>query len=148
MASNIHVSTKLANTWLDCMGNSGATHAATNFDSGNLDIRDGTQPGPDSAVAGTLISQVPLPADAFGVPATRSMAKAGTWEDSAANATGTPTHFRLKRTGDTDGADTTTWARIEGTCGSPSGYDLNLDSASITINQKVTINTFTWSYAA
>jgi len=118
--------------------------AGINFDSGALDIRTGAAPGPNAAVGGTLLAQITLPADAFAAAASPSIAKAGTWEDTSANAAGTAAHFRMKQSGDADGATGSTDERIEGTVGQGSG-DLDLDNTTIAVGQQVTINTWTFS---
>ena len=74
------------------------------------------------------------------------MAKAGTWSDSSADATGTAAHFRIRQTGDTNGATGSTDERIEGTVtATGGGGDLTLDTTSIASAQTVTINTFSLS---
>lgn len=112
------------------------------FDGGVLEIRTGAAPGAGAADSGTLLVSITLPTPAFGAAAAGVAAKAGTWEDASADATGTAAHFRIKQAGDTGGATGATDERIEGTVGT-SGADLNLDSVSITAGQGVTIDTFT-----
>lgn len=94
------LSTGLRNHILNSTGNSAA---GINFDSGSLQIRTGAAPGPDAAVAGTLIVDIPLPADAFDNAASGAMAKLGTWSADADNS-GTAAHFRLARSGDAGGS--------------------------------------------
>jgi hypothetical protein len=125
---------------LDGVGNSGS---GINFDSGVLEIRSGAAPGPEAAEGGTLLASITLPADAFAAASGSSMAKAGTWQDASADGTGTAAHFRMRRSGDSGGASTTT-SRLEGTVGT-SGADINLDSTSITAGQSVTITSFSFS---
>lgn len=138
------LSTKMANVILDAIGNAGA---GINFDSGILEIRSGAAPGPDAAATGTVLATITLPADAFAAAATKSMAKAGTWQDASADATGTAAHFRLRQTGDTNGATGTTDERIEGTVTiTGGGGDMELDNTSIASGQQVTINTFTLNH--
>lgn len=134
-------STAFANKILDAFGNAGA---GFNFDSGVLEIRTGAPPGADAADSGTLLASITLPADAFNAAATKSMTKAGTWQDASADAAGTAAHFRVKQSGDGGGATGSTDERIEGSVGQGSG-DLSLDNTSIEAGQQVTINTFTWS---
>lgn len=136
-------STAFANKVLDSFGNAGA---GFNFDSGTLKIRTGAAPGPDAAGSGTVLATITLPADAFAAGASKSMAKAGTWQDAAADATGTAAHFRVLQSGDTDGATGSTDERIEGTItGTGGGGDMELDNTSIATGQQVTITTFTFS---
>jgi hypothetical protein len=114
-----------------------------NFDSGVLEIRSGAAPGPEAAEGGTLLASITLPADAFAAASGSAIAKAGTWQDASADGTGTAAHFRMRRSGDSGGASTTT-SRLEGTVGT-SGSDINLDSVSITAGQSVTITSFSFS---
>ena len=134
------ISTALRNQILDGFGNAGT---GINFDSGVLEIRSGSAPGPDAADSGTLLASITLPADAFGAASAGSMAKAGTWEDSSADAGGTAAHFRIKQSGDAGGATGSTDERIEGTVTATSGGgDIELDSTTISATQTVTITSF------
>lgn len=136
-------STSLAHVILNGFGNAGA---GINFDSGTLEIRTGAAPGPDAAATGTVLATITTPADAFAAAAAKAMAKAGTWEDTSADATGTAAHFRFRQSGDTNGATGSTDERIEGTVtGTGGGGDMELDNVSIASGQVVTINTFTFS---
>lgn len=128
------ISTALRNVMCDA--------AVDLYDGGVLEIRSGAAPGPNAADGGTLLVSITLPTPAFGAAATGVAAKAGTWQDTSADATGTAGHFRIKQSGDTGGATGATDERIEGTV-STSGADLNLDSVSITAGQTVTVDTFT-----
>lgn len=116
----------------------------TTFNSGTLAIYSGTKPATANlAPTGTLLVAITLPADAFAAAASGAIAKAGTWEDASADATGTAGYFRLKASGDTDALDAA-FARIDGTVtATGGGGDLELDSVSITAAQSVTINSFT-----
>jgi len=125
---------------LDAIGNAGA---GINFDSGVLEIRSGAAPGPNAADGGTLLASITLPADAFGAASAGAMAKAGTWQDASADATGTAAHFRIKQSGDAGGATGSTDERIEGTVTATSGGgDIELDNTSIAAGQQVTISSF------
>jgi hypothetical protein len=101
-----------------------------------LKIRTGAQPT-DCATAdsGSVLATFDLPSDAFATAASGAKAKTGTWQETAADATGTAAHFRLYKT---DG----TTCVMQGSVGAGSG-DLSLDSVSITVGQQVTITTFT-----
>jgi hypothetical protein len=137
----VALSTALKNQILNGFGNAAA---GINFDSGILEIRTGAAPGPDAAATGTVLATITVPADAFAAAAAGSMAKAGTWQDTSADATGTAAHFRLRQTGDANGATGSTDERIEGTVTiTGSGGDLTLDNTSIATAQTVTVNTFT-----
>lgn len=134
------ISTALRNQIADGFLNAGT---GINFDSGVLEIRSGAAPGPNAADGGTLLASITLPADAFGAAATGVCAKAGTWEDTSADAGGTAAHFRIKQSGDTGGATGATDERIEGTVTATSGGgDIELDSTSISAGQTVTITSF------
>lgn len=102
-----------------------------------LKIRTGTQPADCAAAdSGTVLATFDLPADAMAAAASGAKAKSGTWQETAADATGTaPAHFRLYKN---DG----TTCVLQGTVGAGSG-DLSLDSVNITVGQQVTITTFT-----
>jgi hypothetical protein len=101
-----------------------------------LKIRTLSQPA-DCAAAdvGTVLATFDLPSDAMAAAASGSKAKSGTWQETAADGTGTAGHFRLYKT---DG----TTCVLQGSVGAGSG-DLSLDSVSITTGQQVTVNTFT-----
>lgn len=117
------------------------------YDSAVLEIRSGTIPADaDTAPTGSVLASITLPADSFGAAAAGVIAKAGTWQDTSADATGTATWFRIRQTGDL-GTTNTTDERIDGTVGT-SGADLNLDNTSIATGQQVTINTFTLTQPA
>jgi hypothetical protein len=114
-----------------CRTNLLDTGIDTDFDSGVLEIRTGTQPAAATdAATGTLLVSISLPADAFGAPASGQMAKSGTWSASASNS-GTAGWFRLRNAGDT--------VRIDGAVGA----ELTLDNTSISSGGTVTINTCT-----
>jgi hypothetical protein len=134
----IAISTALRDQIIDGIVNAAA---GINFDSGSLEIRTGAAPGPDAADGGTLLADITLPADAFGASSTGTASKAGTWEDTSADAAGTAAHFRIKQTGDAGGATGATDERIEGTVGQGSG-DIDLDNTNIAAGQTVTITSF------
>jgi len=125
----------------------GAFNAAAgiNFDSGVLEVRSGAAPGPEAASTGVLLASIPIPADGFAAASGTSVAKAGTWQDTSADATGTAAHFRMRRSGDAGGASTTT-SRIEGTATmTGGGGDITLDNVSIAVNQQVTITSLSFN---
>lgn len=130
-------STGFSNHVLDAAFNGAA---GDDFNSGILEGRTGADPGPDAADTGTVLFSVTCPADAFAAAAAKAVAKAGTWQDTAADAAGTAAHFRLREPGDANGASTTA-RRITGTIGQGSG-DLSLDNTNIAVGQQVTINAF------
>lgn len=102
-----------------------------------LKIRTGAGPGIGSADSGTVLATLTLPSDWMAAAASGSKAKAGTWQDASADATGTAAHFRIYAS---DG----TTQHIEGTVtATGGGGDLTLDNTSIAAGQSVTISTFT-----
>lgn len=138
----IAMSTTMKRVILDGVFNGGT---GINFDSGVLEIRSGSAPGPEAAETGTLLASITLPADAFAAASGSAAAKAGTWQDTSADGTGTAAHFRMRRSGDSGGISTTT-SRIEGTVtATGGGGDITLDNTSIAAAQQVTINTFSFS---
>lgn len=119
--------------------------AGINFDSGVLEIRSGAAPGPEAAESGTLLASIAIPADGFSAASGSAVAKAGTWQDAAADGAGTAAHFRIRRSGDAGGASTTT-SRIEGTVtATGGGGDITLDNTSIAVGQQVTITSLSFS---
>ena len=116
------------------------------FNAGVLEIRSGTAPAAAAtAPAGTLLASITLPADAFGAPAAGVIAKAGTWQDAAADAAGTATWARFKQSGDL-GTTNSTDIRCDVDIGATgSGATLELDNTSITVGQEVTVTAFTFT---
>lgn len=103
-----------------------------------LKIRTGAQPA-DCATAdsGTVLATLNLPSDWMSAAAAGAKAKAGTWEDTAADAAGTAAHFRIY---DSGGATCDIQGSVTATGG---GGDLTLDNTSIAIGQVVTVTGFT-----
>lgn len=105
-----------------------------------LKIRSGAAPANAAAAdSDTVLATFALPADWMAAAAAGAKAKLGTWEDTAADASGTAGHFRLYA------ADGTT-CHIQGTV-AVSGADLLIDNVSINANQVVTITSFTLTEA-
>ena len=121
-------------------------HSDDCYNSAILEIRTGAAPGPSAAATGTVLASITIPAAAHNASASGSATKAGTWEDTSADATGTAAHFRIRASGDANGADATV-QRVEGTVGQGSG-DLSLNNTSIAAGQTVTINTWTLTQPA
>ena len=103
-----------------------------------LRIISGTPPANcATAQTGTLLAALTLPADWMSAASAGSKALLGTWQDTAADATGTAGYFRiLDSTGTTCHAQGT----ITVTGG---GGDMTLDNTSINSNQTVTVTSFT-----
>jgi hypothetical protein len=88
-----------------------------------------------AAAAGTLLTEITLPADWMAAASAGSKAKAGTWSGTGA-AAGTAGHFRI-----VDNAGTT--CHMQGTVtATGGGGDMTLDNTSIAVSQAVTVNTF------
>jgi hypothetical protein len=100
-----------------------------------LKIRTGAAPA-DCATAdsGTVLASLTLPSDWLAAASAGSKAKAGTWEDTSADATGTAAHFRIY-------ASNGTTIHAQGTVGQGSG-DLSLNNTSLVAGQAVTITSF------
>lgn len=139
----ISISTALRNSILECMVNGGTS---INFNSGTLKIYSGTAPSVDAAAPASgdsVLVTITLPADAFGAASSGSAAKAGTWEDTSADNTGTAAYFRILQSGDSDGATGSSDERIQGSVtATGGGGDLTLDSTSISSGQTVTVTSF------
>jgi hypothetical protein len=118
------------------------TIESTNGTSCALEIRSGAPPA-DCATAGsgTVLATINLPTDWMAAASAGSKAKAGTWQDASADATGTAAHFRIYNSQATK--DNTT-CFMQGTVAT-SAADMIVDSASFTAGQSFTINTFTLS---
>jgi hypothetical protein len=131
-------STALTVSILDAIGNSGSGQSF--WDSAVLEIRSGTRPATaDTAPTGTVLASMTLPADAMGATSGHTMTFSGTWSDTSADATGTASWFRIKRSGDS-GTTNTTDKRLDGDVGATgSGLDMEINNTSIAITQVVTI---------
>lgn len=103
-----------------------------------LRVRTGAPPASCSdADTGTLLAAVNLTSPIFNAPSSGSMTFTGTWEDLAADDTGTAGHWRLF----TDGT-----CYAQGTCSaSGGGGDLILSTTTFTAGQPFSITTWTWS---
>jgi hypothetical protein len=107
-----------------------------------LKIRSGAQPATvATADSGTVLASLTLPSDWMAAASGGSKAKNGTWQDLAADATGTAAHFRIYAS---DGTTAHLQGSVTATGG---GGDLTLDNTSIAANQSVTISSFTLTEA-
>ena len=106
-----------------------------------LTIRTGTVPANCAAArAGTVLATMVLPSNWLADASGGSKAIAGTWQDTAADATGTAGHFSI---------DQGATCHIQGTVtATGGGGDMTLDNVSIAVGQQVTITTFTISIPA
>lgn len=139
MANSPSYSTGYRNALLD------GSDMTTLFSGGQLDIFSGSQPADADATegAGTVLASITLPTPAFAASASGgAIAKAGTWQDLSANATGTAAWFRMYDSAVTTGASTTA-VRIDGSVGLDSGtFDLEFDNISFTLGDPITVDTF------
>lgn len=103
-----------------------------------LRIYTGTKPANTAAAAtGTLLVEMTLPSDWMGAASSGQKAKAGTWQDASANATGDAGYFRIY-----DSAGTT--CHIQGTVTiTGNGGDMTLNKVNITTGDNVEITSFT-----
>lgn len=109
--------------------------------SAKLQLRTGAQPADcSSAPSGTLLCEIPLPADYMNAASAGAKTKLGTWSGSGA-AAGTAAHFRI-----VDTAGTT--CHMQGTVtATGGGGDMTLDNTSIAVSQAVSVTTFTLNEA-
>ena len=103
-----------------------------------LKIRTGSVPATcATADSGTVLATLSLPSDWMAAAASGAKSKSGTWEDAAADATGTAGHWRLYAS---DGTTCHAQGTLTATGG---GGDMTVDSTSFTSGQTFTISTFT-----
>ncbi len=122
-------STAIANARLDAVESTIGTSAI-------LKIRTGAPPATvATASTGTVLATCSLPSDWMAAASSRSKAKSGTWEDTAADNTGTAGHFEITAS---DG----TTVGMRGTVGTSSA-DMIVDSVSFTAGQTFTVTAFT-----
>jgi hypothetical protein len=122
-------STTVRNAWLDAIESTIGT-APT------LEIRSGSAPANcGTADSGTVLATLTLPSDWMAAASSGSKAKAGTWEDTSADATGTAGHFRVKVGGT---------CHIQGSItATGGGGDMTLDNTSLAAAQQFTVTAFT-----
>ena len=124
----IQLSTTVRNARLDQIETTISTSAI-------LKIRTGAAPANcGTADSGTVLATLNLPSDWLGAAASGVKSKAGTWQDTSADNTGTAAHFRVYDSGGTT-------CHIQGTVGT-SASDLIVDSTSFTAGQSFTISQF------
>ncbi len=89
---------------------------------------------------GTILANIPLTVGMMAAAASGAKSKAGTWEDTSANATGTAAHFRLECY--ESGSYYT--CHMQGTItATGGGGDMEVTSVSFTSGQKFEVDTFT-----
>jgi hypothetical protein len=103
-----------------------------------LKIRTGAAPATcATADSGTVLATLALPSDWMAAASSGSKAKAGTWEDTSADATGTAAHFRLYAS---DGTTCHAQGTVTATGG---GGDMTVDNTSFASGQAFTVTSFT-----
>ena len=104
-----------------------------------LKIRTGAQPATcATADSGTVLATLNLPSDYLAAAASGSKAKAGTWEDTSADAAGTAGHWRLYAS---DGVTCHAQGSVTATGG---GGDMTEDNTSFDAGQAFTVTA--WSF--
>ncbi len=127
----VQLSTAVRNARLDAIETIAGTSAVLKLRTGAAPANVGT------ADSGTVLATLNLPSDWMAAAASGAKAKAGTWQDAAADASGTAGHFRIYAS---DG----TTCHIQGTItATGGGGDMTLDSTAITAGQSITITGFT-----
>ena len=143
MALNPKFSTGLKNALLD------GTDMTSMFDgaTAQLVMYSGTQPTDADTTegAGTVLATIVLPTtNAFAASAVAgAIAKAGTWEDTSADASDTATWFRIYALSTETGASTT-FRRIDGTVGTAT-TDIVINNNILTIGDPIVVDTFSVS---
>lgn len=103
-----------------------------------LKIRTGAAPANCAAAdSGTVLANCTLPSDWMAAAGSGTKAKAGTWEDTSADATGTAAHFRLYAS---DGTTCHAQGTVTATGG---GGDMTVDNTSFATGQAFTVTSFT-----
>lgn len=126
----IQLSVAVRNARLDAIETTVGTSAV-------MKIRTGAQPADCAAAdSGTVLATLSLPSDWLAAASSGSKAKAGTWQDASADATGTAAHFRIYAS---DGTTCGLQGSVTATGG---GGDLTLDNVSVASAQTVTITSF------
>lgn len=104
-----------------------------------LKIRTGAQPAScATADSGTVLATLNLPSDYLAAASGGSKAKAGTWEDTSADAAGTAGHWRLYAS---DGVTCHAQGSVTATGG---GGDMTVDNTSFAAGQAFTVTS--WSF--
>jgi hypothetical protein len=127
----LQLSAAVRNAKLDAMETATGTSAVLKIRSGSVPANCAT------ADAGTVLATLSLPSDWLAAASGGSKAKAGTWEDLSADATGTAAHFRIYAT---DGTTCHWQGTVTATGG---GGDMTIDNTSIAAAQKITVTGFT-----
>ena len=127
----LQLSTAVRNARLDSIETTIGTSAI-------MRIRTGAAPA-DCATAdtGTVLATLNLPSDWLAAASGGSKAKAGTWQDTAADNAGTAAHFRIYDSGGTT-------CHLQGSVtATGGGGDLEVQNTSFAAGQQVTVTAFT-----
>lgn len=125
--ANLKIATTLRNNMMDEI----TTFVST---SGKIKIYAGTQPAGGGSPTGSLLATLTCNATAFAGAATGGVLTLNSiTQDSAADATGTATWFRLTKSDDT-------WVLDGDITATGGGGDLELDNTSIVINGTVAMS--------
>jgi hypothetical protein len=101
------------------------------------DLTAGAPANCAASITATVLATLTLPSDWMAAAGSGQKAKAGTWEDTSADGTGTCDFFRIFAS---DG----TTCHLQGTVtATGGGGDLTLDNASVAAAQAITITGFT-----
>ena len=125
----LQYSTTVRNAKLDAVETAIGTSAILRIRSGAAPAHCGT------ADSGTVLATINLPSDWMAAASGGTKALSGTWQDAAADATGTAAHFRVYDSGGTV-------CHMQGTVGT-SATDMIVDSTSFTAGQQFTVTAFT-----
>lgn len=103
-----------------------------------LRMRTGAPPANCAAGdTGTVLASPNLPSDWLALASGGTKAKAGTWQDTSADADGTAGHFRIYDSGGST-------CHFQGTVGATgSGADMEVDNVVFATGQTFTVTTFT-----
>lgn len=127
----LQMSTAVRNARLDAIESTIGTSAI-------LRIRTGSVPAScATADSGSVLATVNLPSDWMAAASGGSKAKSGTWEDTAADNTGTAGHFRIYDSGGST-------CHLQGTVTlTGGGGDMTVDNTSFVAGQAFTVTGFT-----
>ena len=127
----LQLSTSVRNARLDAIETTIGTSAIMRIRTGSAPADCGT------ADSGTVLATLNLPSDWLAAASGGAKAKAGTWQDTSADATGTAAHFRIYDSGGTT-------CHIQGTVtATGGGGDLEVQNISFAAGQQVTVTAFT-----
>lgn len=105
-----------------------------------MKIRTGAAPATvATADSGTVLATLNLPSDWLGAASAGVKSKAGTWEDTSADAAGTAAHYRIYAT---DGTTAHEQGTVTATGG---GGDLTVDNVVFAAAQPFSVTTYTFT---